>query len=321
MSATTPAGIVLVTSRSFSSGELDLTGELERAGLTVVRGAVDHDLERLQQPLADAVAWIAGVAPVRAEHLALAPNLRVLARYGVGYDAVDLTAAVRAGVTVTNTPGANSDAVAEHALALALAALRGVAGADARVRSGDWTTSRGRQLSGATAGVVGFGRIGRGLAKRLTALGCRVHVADPYVDPDEITAAACSAITVDELSRTCDIISLHAPGGQEVVGTRWVQWCRQGQVIVNTARADLVNEACVADALRAKAIGAYAADMLRSEGTGEPSPLLAPDLADRVTVTPHLGAQTIQAVDGMGRMAVTAVRDVLDGRTPEHVVR
>src|SRR5699024_2105108 len=123
-----------------------------------------------------AAAWIAGTGPVTAKHLALAPQLRILARYGVGTDAVDLAAAAAAGVPVSNTPGANSEAVAEHALALILATLRAVPAGDRRVRAGDWSVTRGRQVAGATAGVIGFGRIGRALAGRLAALGCTILV-------------------------------------------------------------------------------------------------------------------------------------------------
>ena len=111
------SGTVVVTSRSFSSGGVDLVARLESEGLTVVRGSTTHEPEAIGPVLRDAVAWIAGTAPVTARHLEAAPALRVVARYGTGVDAVDLSAAARAGVVVTNTPGANSAAVAEHAIA------------------------------------------------------------------------------------------------------------------------------------------------------------------------------------------------------------
>lgn len=314
-------GTVLVTSRSFSSGALDLVGRLEGEGLAVVRGPADHDLAALAEPLAAADAWVAGAGPVTAAHLAAAPRLRVLARYGVGVDAVDLASAAAAGVTVTNTPGASTEAVAEHALALLLAALRAVPAGDRRVRAGDWTVSRGRQLAGSVAGVVGFGRIGRAAAWRLAALGCEVLVHDPFVDDAAVRAAGCSAAALPDLARRAAVVSLHAPGGSAVVDAAWLAGCAPGQVVVNAARADLVDEAAVAAALREGRLLAYAADVLATEAAGaDGSPLLAPDLADRVVLTPHLGAQTLEAVDAMGSTAVDDVLAVLAGRPPAHPV-
>jgi D-3-phosphoglycerate dehydrogenase / 2-oxoglutarate reductase len=312
---------VVVTSRSFSRGRVDLVGRLEQAGLRVVRAAADHAVESLRGPLVTAVAWIAGPAPVTADHFALAPRLTVLARYGVGVDAVDLAAAARAGVTVTNTPGANSEAVCEHAIALLLAALRSIPAGDRRVRAGDWSASRGRQLAGSVAGVVGFGRIGRGAARRLAALGCHVLVHDPFVSPDAVSADGHTAVPLAQVCATADVVSLHAPGGSRIVDDAWVAECREGQVVVNTARADLVDESAVAQALRDGRLFAFAADMLANEGhRQDSSPLLAADLADRVVVTPHLGAQTVEAIDLMGSLAVDGVLAVLEGRSPAHPV-
>ena len=118
-------GVVLVTSRSFGSGEYDPEAVLAEAGYRVVRAGSAHDLDELAPLLADADGWIAGTGPVTAAHLDLAPNLRGIARYGVGVDNVDLAAAAARGIPVTHTPGANSAAVAEHTLALLLTALRG----------------------------------------------------------------------------------------------------------------------------------------------------------------------------------------------------
>jgi D-3-phosphoglycerate dehydrogenase len=314
-------GTVVVTSRSFSSGRLDLVARLEQAGLTVVRGSTTHDLESMRPVLGDAVAWIAGTSPVTAAHLAAAPSLRVVARYGVGVDAVDREAAAGAGVVVTNTPGANSEAVAEHAVALLFAVLRGVPAGDRRVRRHDWSVSRGRQLAGSVAGVVGFGRIGRGVARRLRALGCEVLVHDPYVPAEDVRAAGATPATLEELRGTAQVVSLHAPGGAALVDGAWLSRCPADQVVVNTARADLVDEPAVAAALREGRLAGYAADTLAAETGGDAaSPLLADDLADRVVVTPHLGAQTSEAVDTMGSLAVDDVLAVLAGRPPAHPV-
>lgn len=316
-----PSGTVLVTSRSFSSGSLDLTARLTEAGLEVVRGPVDHDLEKLRPHLAGAVAWIAGTSPVTAEHLAGAPSLQVLARYGVGTDAIDLAAAGAAGIRVSNTPGANTEAVAEHAVGLTFAALRAVPAGDRRVRAGDWSVTRGRQLSGSTAGVVGFGRIGRSAAARFAALGCAVLVHDPFVPEETVREAGHEPASLERIATTCTVVSLHAPGGAVLVGTVWVGSCAPGQILVNTARAGLVDEHAVADGLLTGRLAAFAGDTLGTESAGDhSSPLLHPDLADRVVLTPHLGAQTVEAVDLMGSMAVDNVLAVLAGGDPVHPV-
>ena len=310
-------GIVLVTSRSFSSGVQDLVGELAAAGLDVVRGPATHDLNALREPLSQAVGWIAGTGPITAEHLAQAPQLRVLARYGVGVDAVDLTAAAERGVVVTNTPGANSNAVADHALAR----LRDVAGGDRRVRSGDWTVRRSRELGSLTVGLLGFGRIGQGVARRLAGFGATVLAHDPFLDAEAIRAAGAEPVTADELPARCDAVSLHAPGGRCVVDADWLDRARDGLILVNTARADLVDEAAVAAALRAGRLGGYAADTLAGESSGTAGPLLADDLAELVLITPHTGAQTVEAVDRMGASATADLLAVLSGADPTHPVR
>lgn len=326
MSTAAPAGdTVLVTSRSFSSGSRDLVAELAAGGLEVVRGPVTHDLAALRDPLGTAVAWIAGTGPVTDAHLAGAPRLRVLARYGVGVDAVDLTAAAARGVTVTNTPGANSDAVADHAIGLLLAALRGIVPGDRRVRAGDWSgvrgARRGRELGSLTVGVLGLGRIGQGVTRRLAGFGTAVLAHDPYLGDDDVRALGARPASLAELAERCDAVSLHAPGGHRAVDAAWLDRARPGLVVVNTARADLVDEAAVAAALRSGRLGGYAADTLAAEGTRARSPLLADDLAHQVVITPHIGAQTIEAVDRMGSAATADVLAVLSGARPAHPVR
>lgn len=311
---------ILATSRSFGDGSIDLVGDLERAGHRVLRGPSDHDLDALRSSLASADAWVAGTGPVTAAHLDAAPRLLVVARYGVGTEAVDVDAAAERGVLVTNTPGANSDAVADHTVALMLAALRSIVDGDRRVRAGDWTAVRGRQLGALTVGVVGFGRIGRGVAERLRGFGSRVVAADPMLSEAQLREADAEPVGFAEMARECDLVTLHAPGGQTLVDHAWLSSLARPVVLVNTARADLVDEAALAAALRAGSVPAYAADTLvgdtaaSARSGADASALLADDLADRVTITPHLGAQTVEAVDGMGSIAVENALAAIAGR-------
>jgi D-3-phosphoglycerate dehydrogenase len=312
--------VVLVTSRSFSSGDLDLAGELSQAGCEIVTGPPDHRLETLQPLLARATAWIAGTGPVTAAHLDAAPRLRLVARYGVGVEAVDLRAAAERGVLVSNTPGANTGAVADHAVALMLAALRDVPRGDRGVRAGDWSVGRSRQLGGLTVGIVGLGRIGREVAARLSGFGSRLLGHDPYVRQSELGPLGVESLPLDELMARSDIVTLHAPGEEVVVDAETLTRVRPHLVLVNTARATLVDEAALAVALREGRLQTYAADVLGSEAGDRANPLLAEDLLDRTVFTPHVAAQTVEAVDQMGRGAVDAVLALLRGDRPAHLV-
>ncbi len=314
-------GTILVTSRSFSDGDLDLERRAHTAGHRVMRGPAHHDLDELRALLHGADAWIAGTGPVTAAHLAAAPKLRIVARYGVGTEAVDLDAAAEAGVIVTNTPGANADAVADHAVGLMLSALRFVADGDRRVRGGDWAVRRGRELGAAVAGIVGFGRIGQGVARRLGGFGCRILAADPFLPSEVIADAGAEPMPLDDLFTTADVVTLHAPGGQQLVDAARLAGMRHGSVLVNTARPELVDEGAVAAALRDGRLSGYAADTLAGDTAASSSPLLAADLAPVVTITPHLGAQTTQAVDNMGSMSLDDVLAALRGETPRFLVR
>jgi D-3-phosphoglycerate dehydrogenase / 2-oxoglutarate reductase len=307
--------LVLVTPRSFGRGDAEPEADLRAAGFDVVRGDPGHDLARLAEPLGRAVGWIAGAAPVRAEHLAAAPRLRVLARFGTGTDAVDLAAASARGIVVARTPGANAESVADHAVALMLAALRHVVAADSAARAGEWKLrARGRELGALTVGIVGFGAVGRGVARRVGAgFGARVLAHDPFLD----AADGAELVGLDALVAAADVISLHLPGGRApLVDAALLERVRPGAVLVNTARGSLLDEAAVAAALRTGRLGAAAVDVLASEPPGD-SPLLG---APNVTVTPHLAAQTTEAIDRMAGESVAEVLRVLRGAPALHPV-
>ncbi|ALX65761.1 NAD(P)-dependent oxidoreductase [Microbacterium sp. XT11] len=317
--------VVLVTSRSFGSGALALERELLAAGHEVVRRSSTHDLAELADVLPRVDGWIAGTGPVTPAHLDLAPRLRVISRYGVGVDNVDLADAERRGITVTNTPGANSGAVADHTVALLLAALRGIPAADRRVRAGDWSGWSTRELGALTVGIVGLGRIGRGVIARLSGFHPRLLGFDPWVPHDDPVWAQAERVDLETIATEADVVSLHAPGGRVVIDEAWLAASDRPVILVNTARADLVDESSLAQAIRRGRVSSYAADTLSTESSADDradhvSPLLAPDISDRVIVTAHLAAQTREGVDGMGRMATDDLLAVLDGRPAAHVV-
>src|SRR5918997_6501089 len=210
---------VVVTSRSFGSGAAAPAGLLRKAGLRVARADPAHDHAALEETLSAAVAWIAGMSPVDDRHLAAAPNLKIVARHGTGYDAVDLAAAARRGVIVTNTPGANAEAVADHTVGLMLAALRHVVEGDRASREGIRPSLRGRELGALTVGIIGFGSIGRAVARRLIGgFGSRVLVYDPFVAPERAREAGVEPVgSLSGLARASDVLTLHMPGGSSAV--------------------------------------------------------------------------------------------------------
>lgn len=305
---------VLVTSRSFGSGHADPEGLLRDAGLTVRWGDAGHDLEALRPLLAGATGWIVGVAPVCDDHLAAAPALQLLARYGVGADAVDLDAAARRGVVVTNTPGANAEAVADHTIALILAALRDLVVADQAARRGDWSARIGRELSACTIGIVGYGTVGRAVRRRLSGFGGEVLACDPYV-PD----ADVPLLDLSDIAARADVLTLHTPPTRHpLVDRDLLERLPPNAVLVNTARGELLDEGAVAQALRTGRLGAVAVDVLTG-GHAAGGPLLE---APNVTVTPHIAGQTVEAVDRMGMAAAEeCLRVLVRGEPPAHPVR
>jgi D-3-phosphoglycerate dehydrogenase / 2-oxoglutarate reductase len=308
-------GLVLVTSRSFGSGRADPAGVLAAAGLRMVHGDPAHDLPALAPQLATATGWLAGAAPIRVDHLDRAPALRVIARYGTGVDGIDLGAARARGVVVTNTPGANAEAVADHTLALILAALRRLVDGDRAVRAGQAARLVGRELASLTVGLVGMGMVGRAVARRLRALGVSVLGTDPAYQPDRLVRLGVGGRSLAELVAGCDVISLHCPGGGPPVLHRGLLGTvRPGAVVVNTARADLIDEVALAELLQTGRVGAAALDVT----SGPDSPLRT---APRTVLTPHIAGHTVEAVDRMGMAAAAElVRVLVNGEPPAHPV-
>jgi len=311
---------IIISSRSFSSGSIDLISKLQSAGFEAKFVDSKHSPEELAKELPGAIAWIAGTSEITSGIMDLAPDLKIIARYGVGFESVDLVAAKARGIIVTNTPGANSLAVTELTIGLAFSALRSIATSANQVRSADWSVIRGKQVEGSVVGIIGFGRIGRILAKKFAALGCEIWISDPYVDSKEITGAGYVSKSISEIAAGAHIVSLNAPGDGAIVDKNWFSSSLPGQVLINSARAELIDESAVADALRSEKLFAYAADTLHGEANSTNSPLMALDISKKVTVTAHLGAQTVEAVDLMGSMATENVLAVLAGKAPLNLV-
>ena len=314
-------GKVVISSRSFSSGNIDLIKYLKENGFESKFVGPKHELDELKVELKNASAWIAGTSKITDEMLGFAPNLKIIARYGVGFEGIDLTSAMSRKIVVTNTPGANSLSVAELTLGLTFAALRGIVESAGDVRNSNWQVRRGLQLEGLIIGIIGFGKIGRLLAPKFKALGCDVWIFDPFIEKTQITQDGFQAKTSEEIAKYCSIVSLNAPGDGAIIDSNWLANCNDGQIIINSARAQLVDETAIANGLRSGKLFAYAADTLQGESNSSASPLLKDDIKHKVTITAHLGSQTQSAVDAMGKASCDNLIAVLSGKLPINPVQ
>jgi len=313
---------VLVTPTTFGKEDPSLRSTLEKTVGEVVYNPVARPLRSpdLLTLVEDADGYIAGLDQIDSSVIEAAGRLQVIARYGVGIDQVDVLAATRRGIVVTNTPGANSVAVSELAIALMLALCRRICRADQATRSGEWPRYSGVGLRGKTVGLVGFGAIGREVASRLKAFGCRIVVADPCVGPDCTDTYAVQLVPLEELLASSDFVSLHASlnaSTSRLVDQGFLKKMKKGAFLVNTARGELIDEGALCDALEEGHLAGAALDCFREEPPAPDHPLLR---FPQVIVTPHTGSHTGEATNTMGWMSLKACLAVLSGQRPAHVV-
>ncbi|HSP64750.1 MAG TPA: D-glycerate dehydrogenase [Candidatus Deferrimicrobium sp.] len=253
------------------------------------------------------------------------PRLRCVSLYAVGYNNVDVAAATERHIAVSNTPGVLTDATADCAMALLLAAARRVCEGDAAVRAGrfgGWEPDYmlGMELTGATLGVVGFGRIGQAVARRALGFGMRVSYAtDVEVAIDADLEGRVSEVALGDLLTTADVISLHVPltdATHHLVDEAALRSMRPGAVLVNTSRGPVIDEVALVRALREGWIAAAGLDVYENE------PALAPGLTDcrNAVLSPHLGSATVATRAAMARLTAQNALDALDGRVPTNCV-
>ncbi|HYF92385.1 MAG TPA: phosphoglycerate dehydrogenase [Symbiobacteriaceae bacterium] len=308
---------VLVTATSFGKVSNGAVRELEAAGCGLVTNP--HGRPLTEAELAELVVGvdgvIAGVDPFTASVLAHADRLRVIARRGAGLDGIDLAAATRRGIAVTNTPGANSAAVADLVLGLMLAMARGLVPAARNLKEGRWVRPLGGELRGKTLGIVGFGRIGREVARRAGGFGMRLLAHDPFWSQQNAAALGVARADLDTVLAEADFVSLHLPlnpSTDGLIGEALLRRMRPTAFLINTARGELIDEAALVRVLQEHRIAGAALDVFRQEPPFG-SPLL--DLPN-VLATPHLASQSREAVEAMDREAVRNLLEVLAGRRP-----
>lgn len=287
---------------------------LERApGLTVV---CEPGLKG--DELLAAVADIDGLVirsgtQVTAEVIAAAEKLKVIGRAGIGVDNVDVSAATARGIAVMNTPSGNNITTAEHAVALLVALARHIPQATASMKAGKWEKSRftGMELYNRTLAVIGFGNIGRIVAKRGKGLEMKVIAYDPFLSGAAKAGADVELVSFDEMLARADAISIHVPRTPETTGLlndEAFAKMRPGVLIINAARGGIVDETALLRALNSGRVGGAAMDVFKKEPPSPDDPLI---LHDRVICTPHLGASTEQAQVNVAIAVAEQVRDYL----------
>ena len=295
---------ILVTPRSYGRNRPELFAQLEQAGYEVVRNATGGILEReqIKALIADCVGVIIGVDPLDAEVLACAPKLRAVSKYGVGVDNIDLDYCAAHGVKVSRTVGANSEAVADYAMALMLAVARRLTVIDRKCRRMDWGKITTRDVSHATLGVFGLGAIGKHVARRAQGFGMRVIAYDVFWDAEYAQANGIEYAEPETIFRTADFISLHLPllpDTEGFVGAHELSMMKPDAVLINTARGGLVDEKALLKALQERRIYGAGLDAFAHE----PPEDEAWFELDNVVLGSHCAASTLGATENMGQMA------------------
>ncbi|MDJ1134855.1 phosphoglycerate dehydrogenase [Streptomyces iconiensis] len=320
---------VLVTTAYLEpGGEVDQL--LGGAGLdTVFARAVDRNASghSLREAVEHAEAGrglvagiVAGTDPFTAEVIGAAPGLRVIGRCGAGYDNVDVAAATRNGVAVAHTPGVNRQSVAEHVLGLMVSCARGIPQNVADVRAGGWSQPSGREVAGATLGVVGLGSIGRTVARLGQALGMRVVGYDPWLDHAFLDETGTRALPLAEVLAESDFVTLHLAlddSSRHLIDATALSMMKPGAYLINTSRGGVVDEEALAGALARGQLAGAALDVTEHEPLPQDSRLR--DFGN-VLVTGHIAGATVEARSRSSLSAARQVLDVLRGRAPAHLV-
>lgn len=308
---------VVLTDLVFPDVELERSMLAELDAELVIPGG---DRAAVMAAAADADAILNTYLPIGAEDIARLRRPRIIARYGIGVDNIDVAAARAAGIVVTNVPDYSVEEVATHTMALLLAAYRRILRGTMKAATGQWSLDGLRPIerfSGATVGIIGLGRIGRLVASYLVPLGPRIVGFDPYAD------AAVEGVermtTLDDVLGAADVVTLHLPVTAEtrgLIGRAQFQRMRPGAILVNTSRGALVVTADLAEAIREGRIAGAAVDVLEREGADIPALAGLPD----VVITPHMAYYSESALRESQRKAATQVMKVLRGEAPDYPV-
>lgn len=305
-------GKIAVTPRSLSRTGHPALRALTDAGYEVIFPTPGRQptLDELRGFLPGCVGYLAGVEAIPADVLALCPGLKVISRNGVGVDTIDLAAAQAMGIAVEKALGANSRGVAELAISLMLAGLRHIPWSDQQIKQGNWSRREGIEVCGRTVGVVGCGQIGKYVVQMAVGLGMAALGHDLYPDPAFAQTRRFSYVDINTLLSQADIVSLHCPPAERpLIDAAALDLMKPGAYLINTARAALVDDQAVLQALDNGKLRGFATDVYDREPP-EVTPLLR---HERVITTPHAGGLTEESIERATETAVQNLLKVLEG--------
>lgn len=293
---------------------------LRRAGNVVVETGLSEDQLLQRAPRFDAI-MVRSQTKITRKVLEAADRLQIVGRAGVGVDNIDVEAATERGVIVVNSPAGNTVAVAELALGMMLSLVRRLVPAHQSVAAGEWKRSQfmGSQLYGKTLGVIGVGRIGVEVSRRAQAFGMQVLGFDPFLTTARAQQLQIEAVSVDDILKRADIITIHTPlikETQHLIDARALSLMKGGAILLNCSRGGIVDEAALYDALKNGKLGGAGLDVYEVEPPKD-SPLLG---LPNVILTPHLGASTEEAQVEVALDVARQIVDVLGGRPPQSAV-
>jgi len=303
-------GVILVTPRSLSKHPPAALERLKASGFEIRTpwpGKQPAE-DELKEHLPGCIGYLAGVEKIPASVLKQADSLCVISRNGVGMDNIDLDAAEQLGIKVLGTPGANAQGVAELTIALVFNAARSVSWSSSKLKQGAWERQKGWELTGKTLGVIGCGQIGKRVSRMAAALGMNVLGYDMYHDSGMEGISGFAYAELHELLERSDVLTLHCPPGDTpMIREDTLPLLKKGAALINTARADLVDEQVLMQAIEKGVISHYAVDVFDRE----PPALNDLILHERVTVTPHIGGFTEESVQRATERAVENLLNVL----------
>ncbi|MFI4850729.1 MAG: phosphoglycerate dehydrogenase [Gimesia chilikensis] len=297
---------------------------LQAAGFEVDTVPTDVDLRKEPHRVVEQVqgydAVLAGAEIYSREVLTQLPDLRIVSRYGVGFDAVDLAAADDLDIAVTITPGVNHHSVAEQAFALLMGVARLTRSQDQAVRRGEWERALTPRVWGSTIGIVGLGRIGQAVATRAIGMGMHVLAYDPYANQEFVDQHGIKLVSLDDLLAQSDYVTLHLPVTPETVdliNKDSLAKMKQGSVLINTARGGLVDEDALIEALQSGHLRAAGLDVFKKEPLPVESPLIK---LDNVLLSCHIGGLDQESHRDAYAMAAHNIVKLYRGEWPEECV-
>ncbi|MGI9862374.1 phosphoglycerate dehydrogenase [Moorella naiadis] len=313
---------VLSTSPTFTKYSHKAAQILEESNcrLVMIPPSEMHQREDFKTVLAEADAWVVGINKVLAADLEQAPRLKVIVKHGTGIDSIDLAAAARRGIIVANAPGTNASAVADLAMGLIIAGARQIVAADQKTRQGFWGPVMGYDVFGKTLGVLGLGKIGRGVIQRALGFAMNILGYDVVHDEEFEKEYRVRPASLKEILSAADFITIHLPLTPEtrhIIGACELEQMKPTSFLINTCRGGVVDETALYDALSQKKIAGAALDVYQVE-----PPLSSALLKlDNVILTPHMGGYTYGAMALTSEVVAQSVVNVLQGKPPLYEVK